>query len=396
MTASSFGLYIHWPFCLSKCPYCDFNSHVSAAPIDHGRWREALLREMHKLHSRLPDRQLASIFLGGGTPSLMKPETVASLIAGAKSLWPVSPDLEVTLEANPTSAERACFQAFAKAGVNRLSLGIQALNDAALKTLGRRHDVREALAALDLAQKVFPRVSFDLIYARQNQSLKDWEQELGRALDLGTAHLSLYQLTIEPHTPFFTARARGRLHLPGPDLSRDFYDLTQEICSRAGLPAYEISNHARPGEESRHNLGYWRGADYLGIGPGAHSRTGGHALANTSNPQDWLEQVETRGHGLKNDTALSRLEQAEEFLLMGLRLTEGIDTAILQRRTGYQIAHQRIKELMSDGLVKLVAQKDGGKPKSERLVVTSQGRPVLNALIHNLACGLERKDMKSY
>ncbi len=388
MTVEPFGLYIHWPFCLSKCPYCDFNSHVPETPIDQNRWCEALLREMEVLSARIPNARLGSIFFGGGTPSLMAPRSTGRLIEQARSLWPAVPDLEVTLEANPTSAEGAAFDAFAKAGVNRLSLGVQALNDVDLKRLGRRHDVKEALSALDIAGQIFSRVSFDLIYARQEQDLESWEDELARALDLGTGHLSLYQLTVEPHTPFFTAQADGRLKLPGTELSREFYDRTQAICMRAGLPAYEISNHARPGEESRHNLGYWRGADYLGIGPGAHSRLQAHALANIRTPKNWLVQVEAEGHGLEHDTALSAHEQAEEFLLMGLRLAEGLDLEALARRTGHRIAPSRIQELGNDGLVKLEIRNAKRSTKGTQLIVTPEGRPVLNPIIQTFAAAL--------
>ncbi len=385
-----FGLYIHWPFCLSKCPYCDFNSHVADAAIDHDRWLSALLREMEMLSPRVKDASLGSIFFGGGTPSLMTPENVARLIAGARNLWPSGPDMEVTLEANPTSAEGDKFAAFREAGVNRLSLGIQALETAALKRLGRRHNVDEALSALTMADRIFARVSFDLIYARQNQSLKDWGGELQQAVTLSKGHVSLYQLTVEPRTPFFEAQSSGRLKLPGSDLSRDFYDLTQEICNHAGLPAYEISNHARAGHESRHNLGYWRGLDYLGLGPGAHSRLRGHALANEPDPQSWLKLVETRGHGLARDTRLSPLERAEELLLMGLRLTEGLDLPRLAECSGYQIAPPVIQELEDDGLVALKPANAAPTSGPRRLVVTPRGRPVLNTLIHILAAGLRK------
>ncbi len=390
MSPLPFGLYIHWPFCLSKCPYCDFNSHVADATIDHDKWLSALLREMEMLGPRVRDAPLGSIFFGGGTPSLMRPENIARLIAGAGNLWPAAAELEVTLEANPTSAEGNKFAAFQEAGVNRLSLGIQALESGALKRLGRRHNVDEALSALAMADRIFARVSFDLIYARQNQSLKSWEKELQRAVALSKGHVSLYQLTVEPRTPFFEAQSGGRLKLPGPGLSRDFYDLTQEICNRAGLPAYEISNHAGAGHESRHNLGYWRGQDYLGLGPGAHSRLRGHALVNEPNPQRWLKLVEARGHSLVSDTPLSPLERAQEFLLMGLRLTEGLDLPRLAECSGYRIAPPVIQELEDDGLVALKPADAALISGPKRLVVTRRGRPVLNTLIHILAASLRK------
>ncbi len=384
MNSLPLGLYIHWPFCLSKCPYCDFNSHVSASPVDQEVWLTGLKDEMRALARRIPEAHLASIFFGGGTPSLMLPRTVAGLIGAATAIWRCSPEIEITLEANPTGAERNKFHDFALAGVNRLSIGIQALDDAALKRLGRRHSVSEAMAALELAGEIFPRVSFDLIYARHEQQLESWEEELRRAVSLTSGHLSLYQLSIEPDTPFYAAYRQGRLNIPGEECARDFYDVTQQICEQAGLPAYEISNHAAPGQESRHNLVYWRGGNYLGIGPGAHSRIDGHALASESNPAKWLARVAEHGHGLITDTALSPLERAEEMLLMGLRLREGVDLQHLTAQTGYCLPFERITELVNDGMIETTGP--AGNPR--RLAASAHGRPVLNAILAVLAPAL--------
>ncbi len=378
------GLYIHWPFCLSKCPYCDFNSHVAASPVDQEAWLAGLKCEMRALARRIPEAHLTSIFFGGGTPSLMLPRTVAGLIEAATGIWHPSEQVEVTLEANPTSAEKHKFHDFALAGVNRLSIGIQALDDMALKRLGRRHSASEAMAALELAGKIFERVSFDLIYARQEQQLEDWQSELRRAVSLAAGHLSLYQLSIEPGTPFHAAYRQGGMKIPGEECARDFYDVTQEICEQAGLPAYEISNHAAPGHESRHNLVYWRGGDYLGIGPGAHSRLQGRALANESNPKKWLAQVTKTGHGLITDTPLSPLERAEEMLMMGARLREGVDLRLLAARTGYYLPAEKIAELEDDGLIEIISPAGS----SQRLAATAHGRPVLNAILGILAPAL--------
>ncbi|PLX35156.1 MAG: coproporphyrinogen III oxidase, partial [Hyphomicrobiales bacterium] len=345
------GVYIHWPFCLAKCPYCDFNSHVADHAPDIRRWQAALLSELSALAARVPARRLTSIFFGGGTPSLMEPELAAALIAQIKALWPYEDDLEITLEANPTSAEAGRFADFARAGVNRLSLGVQALNDRDLKRLGRRHSAAEALAALEMGQGLFPRSSFDLIYARPGQSLEDWAAELEKALRLARGHISLYQLTIEEGTAFYEAARQGRLKLPGEARADDLYALTRRMCEAAGLPAYEISNHAAPGEESRHNLNYWRGGDYLGIGPGAHSRLAGHALATARDPASWLERVEQNGSGLTTDETLTALARAEERLLMGLRLAEGLDLAALTAETGHRIQPQVLRALAGDGLL---------------------------------------------
>lgn len=321
---SPLALYVHWPFCVSKCPYCDFNSHVREK-IDQAAWRSALLADLAHEAALLPRRRLGSIFFGGGTPSLMPPETVAAVIDAAAQAWPFEDDIEITLEANPSSVEAARFADLAKAGVNRVSLGLQALDDAALRFLGRAHGVDEGLAALATAQQAFARVSFDLIYARPGQSLPAWEAELARALAFGTEHLSLYQLTIEPGTRFATEAAAGRLIIPDGDDAADLFEATRALTDAAGLPAYEISNHARPGAESRHNLTYWRYRDYAGIGPGAHGRRDGMATVRHRKPENWLSAVTRNGHGTQTEEPLIPADRAKEGLLMGLRLREGID-----------------------------------------------------------------------
>jgi putative oxygen-independent coproporphyrinogen III oxidase len=323
-TDAPLALYVHWPFCVSKCPYCDFNSHVRDA-VDQQAWRAALLADLAHEAARLPGRTLGSIFFGGGTPSLMPPETVAAIIDAAVGHWAPAADIEITLEANPSSVEAARFADIARAGVNRVSLGLQALDDAALAFLGRAHSVSEGLAALDIAQSQFARTNFDLIYARPGQSVAAWEAELARALAFGTGHLSLYQLTIEPGTRFATLVAQGTLAAPDPDHGADLYEATQALAGAAGLPAYEISNHARAGAESRHNLTYWRMNDYAGIGPGAHGRRNGFATVRHKKPENWIAAVARNGHGLQTETSLDASEQLTEALLMGLRLREGVD-----------------------------------------------------------------------
>ena len=334
------ALYIHWPFCLAKCPYCDFNSHVRDR-IDQARFAAALRAELAWEAARLGPRRLGSIFFGGGTPSLMDPSTVAALIADAVKVFPAVGDLEVTLEANPTSVEAGRLAAFRDAGVNRVSLGVQALDDEALRMLGRQHDARAAVAALEVARTLFPRVSFDLIYARPDQSLAAWRAELRLALDLVADHLSLYQLTIEPGTGFEALHRRGELVLPDADAQAELYDATAEEAARFGLLPYEVSNYARPGAESRHNLAYWRYADYAGIGPGAHGRVtvGGDLLATRRHraPEPWAALVEQRGHGTTHEEAVTPPERAREMLLMGLRLSEGIDAARFLARTGISL-----------------------------------------------------------
>jgi putative oxygen-independent coproporphyrinogen III oxidase len=327
------ALYIHWPFCVSKCPYCDFNSHVRDH-VDQDAWRDALLKDMAHEAILTRGRRITSIFFGGGTPSLMPPSTVATLITAAERLWGFAEDIEITLEANPSSVEAARFNDLAAAGVNRVSLGLQALDDQALKFLGRAHDVREGLAALDTAQANFKRVSFDLIAARPEQSLSAWEAELRRALSFGTEHLSLYQLTIEPGTRFATLVAQEKFHPLDSDHAAEMFELTATITQAAGLPAYEISNHARAGAESRHNLTYWRYDDYLGIGPGAHGRRGGMATLRHKKPENWMAAIGRNGHGLQIEDQQTSQDRAREALLMGLRLAEGIDLDHVADRTG--------------------------------------------------------------
>jgi len=376
--AGGFGLYVHWPFCQAKCPYCDFNSHVAPA-IDHARWREAYLREVETYAALVPDRVLTSIFFGGGTPSLMAPETVAAVIAAARRAWPVANELEVTLEANPTSVEAGRFAAYAQAGVTRVSLGMQALDDADLRRLGRQHSVAEAIEAYEIANKFFARTSFDLIYARQDQTLDEWRNELRRALELAADHLSLYQLTIEGGTAFGDRFAAGKLRgLPEEDLAADMYAVTQEMCGAAGLEAYEVSNHAKPGAESRHNLIYWRCGDYAGIGPGAHGRltVGGQRYATEAwrNPGQWLDTV-AYGSGESLRDALPSSEQATEYLLMGLRLAEGIDMARYERLSGAPLDPGLLAHLAEIGMVEVAGS---------RLRATRAGRPVLNAVLRAL------------
>ena len=330
------ALYVHWPFCVSKCPYCDFNSHVRAS-VDQAAWRDALLADLAHEAALLPGRRLGSIFFGGGTPSLMPPETVAAVIDAATRAWAPDGDIEITLEANPSSVEAARFADLAAAGVNRVSLGLQALDNDALAFLGRAHDVAEALAALSVAQRAFARVSIDLIYARPDQPLAAWEAELARALAFGTEHLSLYQLTIEPGTRFATEAAAGRLTIPDGDAAADLFEATRAMTAAAGIPAYEISNHARAGAESRHNLAYWRYRDYAGIGPGAHGRRGHLATFRRRKPENWLAAVARNGHGIEREDPLSPADRASEALLMGLRLREGVDLARIAARSGVAI-----------------------------------------------------------
>lgn len=327
------ALYIHWPFCLAKCPYCDFNSHVRES-VDHGLWEQSLLTDMrHEIEATFVE-QLDSIFFGGGTPSLMPPALVERLLAEAQKLWGFADGIEITLEANPSSVEAGNFAALASAGINRVSLGLQALDDETLRFLGRLHNAGEGLAALEVAQRQFERVSFDLIYARPDQTPDMWQAELARALSFGTGHLSLYQLTIEPGTRFATM-VRQRQFVPlDDDSAADLFTLTREMTETAGLPAYEISNHARAGEESRHNLTYWRYQDYCGIGPGAHGRRGGFATVRHRKPENWLEAIKAAGHGIAELRALGLNEQASEAMLMGLRLREGVDIHAMSARFG--------------------------------------------------------------
>ena len=379
-TAAAFGVYVHWPFCLAKCPYCDFNSHVRHGGIDEERFLAAYLTELGHFASLAPGRRVSSIFFGGGTPSLMSAASVGAILDRIAALWGVASDAEITLEANPTSVEAERFAGYRTAGVNRLSLGVQALDDADLKALGRMHTSAEALAALAIAKRHFTRVSFDLIYGREGQSLRAWRAELRRALAHADDHLSLYQLTIEPGTPFAARHAAGSLRVPNSALSRALYGETQALCGAAGLPAYEISNHARMGSESRHNLVYWRGHDYAGVGPGAHSRLSvdgaKRALATMKAPEAWLAAVSGAGHGLEQDEALTPAQAADEYLLMGLRLTEGVELKRLHAIIGHKRDPSRLARLAAEGLLK----QDG-----DRLAATLQGRLVLDRLIVELA-----------
>ncbi len=398
-TGDAFGVYLHWPFCLAKCPYCDFNSHVRER-VEQSRWRDALLAEIDHAASEAPDHVVTSIFFGGGTPSLMAPDTVAAVLARIAQRWPVADDVEITLEANPSSVEAANFAALAEAGVNRLSLGVQALDDAALKFLGRVHDRDQALAAIEVARRHFARYSFDLIYGRPGHSVAAWRRELTRALALAGDHLSLYQLTIERGTRFHTEHARGAFALPDEDTQAALYETTQGLLGDAGMPAYEISNHARPGQESRHNLVYWRYQDYVGIGPGAHGRftTGAHgrfatggrspvdgpwgtkrATRRHSGPEAWLEAVERHGHGTAEEFDVDRAEMAREALMMGLRLAEGIDrhrfAGTIGRDVVEAVGEARLTPLLEGGLLEL---------DDRHLRATPSGRAVLNALLQRL------------
>jgi len=377
--AAGFGVYIHWPFCLAKCPYCDFNSHVSRQ-VDHRAWRAALIAEMRHMHTLSGPRPVDTMFFGGGTPSLMEPATVAALIDEADRLWGLAPDTEITLEANPTSVEALRFRAYGEAGVNRISIGVQALNDADLKALGRMHSVAEARAAFDIARATFNRVSFDLIYARMGQSVAEWAAELAEALVLAADHLSLYQLTIEPGTRFGDLYDIGKLSVPPDDTAVEMYELTQEMTLAAGMPGYEISNHARPGAESRHNLNYWRYGDYAGIGPGAHgriTRADGARVATVTarQPDQWLGQVGERGNAIVEAEPLSPAEQAAEYMLMSMRLGEGADTSRYGRLAGTALPAERIAALGDSGLLDVA---DG------RLKATPAGRLVLNRLLAEL------------
>ncbi|MBU0669209.1 MAG: radical SAM family heme chaperone HemW, partial [Alphaproteobacteria bacterium] len=365
------ALYIHWPFCLAKCPYCDFNSHVRET-IVQSQWEEALLADLRHEAQAGGGEQLESIFFGGGTPSLMPPALVARLLDEAERLWGFAPGIEITLEANPSSVEAANFAALAGAGVNRVSLGVQSFEDEALRFLGRLHGAVEAVAAIEVAQRHFARVSFDLIYARPGQDEAAWRDELARGLAFGTGHLSLYQLTIEAATRFATDVRRGVFTPLDDERAADLFALTREMTAAAGLPAYEISNHARPGEESRHNLAYWRYRDYAGIGPGAHGRRGGMATMRHRKPENYLAAIELSGHGLVEERALTRAEQATEALLMGLRLREGVDCADLTSRFGFARG-----ELIDEG--KLSLHRDLGLVAAEgsRIVVTDAGMPLL-------------------
>jgi putative oxygen-independent coproporphyrinogen III oxidase len=376
-----FGVYVHWPFCLSKCPYCDFNSHVRRGDVDEDRFVEAFAVELAHRAKLAPGREVRSIFFGGGTPSLMSPSTVEAILSRIASHWTMAKDVEITLEANPTSVEASRFRGFKAAGINRVSLGVQALNDIDLKGLGRQHSVAEALMAVDIANQVFDRTSFDLIYGRSGQTPAAWRKELDLALARGPEHVSLYQLTIEPDTMFERMVNTGKMSIPDADTQRALWDVTQEVTARHGLPAYEVSNHARPGAECRHNLVYWRYGEYAGVGPGAHGRLvtarGRRAQACEKHPEMWLTCVETEGHGLVEDELLNAEQEGDEFLLMGLRLREGIDPQRYFLLTGRKLAPSRISELVGDGLVEVT--------RENRLRVSSEGFPVLDAVVADLA-----------
>ena len=376
-----FGIYVHWPFCAAKCPYCDFNSHVRHQPVDQARFAAAFATEMATMRARTGPREVTSIFLGGGTPSLMEPATVGAVLEAVAKNWTVPEGIEVTLEANPSSVEAARFRGYRDAGVNRVSLGVQALNDEDLRFLGRLHNVDQALHAIELARETFPRLSFDLIYARPGQTLEAWEKELARAIGHAADHLSLYQLTIEEGTRFHLLHQAGKFVLPEPELAADLYQVTQEVTAAHGLPAYEISNHARPGAQSRHNLIYWRYGEYVGIGPGAHGRfieNGRRIVTFTEkSPEGWASLVEEKGHGIIGGELLTRDEEADEYLLMGLRLVEGIDLVRYEKLAGRPLSSHRIAMLQEENLVEPVG--------NAGLRVTPSGMIVLDAVVADLA-----------
>jgi len=381
LDGTSFGVYVHWPFCAAKCPYCDFNSHVHRGPFDEAAFVRAYVREIETTAARTPGGSVDSVFFGGGTPSLMDPASVGTILEAIAACWSMDKKAEITLEANPTSVEAGRFAGFAAAGVNRLSIGIQSLRPEALTALGRQHTANEAVRALELAQTVFDRTSFDLIYARPGQSLDDWRYELTEALALTRGHISLYQLTIEAGTRYFDLYQAGKLAMPDSDLAADMFDLTQELCAATGLPAYEISNHARPGQQSRHNLVYWTYGQYAGIGPGAHGRLliegERHATAALKAPAAWAEQVNRQGHGLETDERLQPGEAGDEYLVMGLRLKTGISPRRYQELAGRPLQSAQIDELTGTGFVEILS--------NGNLRVTDQGWPVLDAVVADLA-----------
>jgi oxygen-independent coproporphyrinogen-3 oxidase len=379
--AEGFGVYVHWPFCAAKCPYCDFNSHVRHQPVDQATFVGAHLAEIAHMASLAPGRTVTSIFFGGGTPSLMEPSTVSAILDAIGRHWHIAEGAEITLEANPSSVEAGRFRGYRAAGVNRVSLGVQSLRDSELKVLGRLHDSREAMRAVSLAREIFPRLSFDLIYARPGQTPAIWEAELAEALRLAADHLSLYQLTIEPGTPFFDLQARGRLKVPDPDAAAELYELTQAMTTAAGLPAYEISNHAASGAECAHNMVYWRYQDYAGIGPGAHGRLTidgvKHATATFRNPEEWWQQAMVAGHGMEIFEPLQLEETADEMLVMGLRLREGISLERYERMSGRELDPARLDFLANEGLVERMP---GGLVRA-----TPSGFLVLDAIVADLA-----------
>jgi len=375
----AFGVYVHWPFCQAKCPYCDFNSHVRPGGVDQQRYAKALVRELSEMATRMPDAHVTSIFFGGGTPSLMEVASVETILDAIAGLWSVAPDAEITLEANPTSVEAGRFRGYRAAGVNRVSLGVQALDDKSLKSLGRLHTAREALDAVALARDNFDRMSFDLIYARPHQTIAQWREELTRAQEFQAGHMSLYQLTIEAGTPFAALHAAGRLQVPDDDIGAAMYEVTQELCEARGLHAYEVSNHARPGDESRHNLVYWRGQPYAASGPGAHGRLlvdgRWQATQTHDDPARWLAQVEAQGHGLAVDEHVDNHARAVEMLLMGLRLSEGIPVSRLPAPFSALVDNEAVKNLAQDRLLARAG---------DNLSVTASGRPVLNAILRDI------------
>ncbi|PDT08175.1 radical SAM family heme chaperone HemW [Rhizobium sp. M1] len=377
-----FGVYVHWPFCAAKCPYCDFNSHVRHQPVDQERFAAAFLKETAAVRAMSGPKTVTSIFLGGGTPSLMQPETVAAILDGIARHWHVPDGIEITMEANPSSVEAERFRGYRAAGVNRVSLGVQALNDRDLKFLGRLHDVADALKAIVLARDIFPRMSFDLIYARPDQTVEDWERELKQAIAYAVDHLSLYQLTIEEGTPFYGLHKAGKLIVPDGEQSAVLYEATQEITAGEGMPAYEVSNHARPGAESRHNLTYWRYGDYAGIGPGAQGRlTRGRekiATATGRKPEAWLDMVERDGHGILDEERLGYEEQSDELLLMGLRLREGVDLARWQQLSGRELDPKREEFLLEHKFIERIG--------NSRLRCTPAGMLILDSVVADLAC----------
>lgn len=379
--SGGFGIYVHWPFCQAKCPYCDFNSHVRHTAVDQARFAAAFEQELAYFAERTPGRTVNSVFLGGGTPSLMEPATVGRVLDAISGLWSVDPAVEVSMEANPSSVEAGRFRGYRTAGVNRLSLGVQALNDTDLKRLGRLHDTAQAKTAIDIARSTFERISFDLIYARPGQDATSWRAELAAAIDLAADHLSLYQLTIEQGTPFFDLHRAGKLVTPDGDLAAGLYEITQEICALRGLPAYEVSNHAAPDAQCQHNLVYWRYGDYVGTGPGAHGRltsaTGKSATAVERHPETWLEAVERQGHGLVEDLGLTEEQQGDEFLLMGLRLVEGVDLARYRSIAGREIDPRRIAQLIEHGMIERLGP--------DWVRVTPTGFLVLDAVVADLA-----------
>ncbi|WP_106752803.1 radical SAM family heme chaperone HemW [Pannonibacter carbonis] len=376
-----FGIYVHWPFCAAKCPYCDFNSHVRHQAVDQERYVAAFKRELAHFAAWTPGRTVQSIFFGGGTPSLMLPATVERILEAIAGHWAMDPDAEISLEANPSSVEAERFRGYRAAGVNRVSMGVQALNDPDLRLLGRLHDVAGARRAIETARETFPRLSFDLIYARPGQTVAAWERELTEAISLAADHLSLYQLTIEEGTPFFALHKAGKLVVPEPDVGAEFYAVTQDVTDAHGLPAYEVSNHARPGAECRHNLVYWRYGDYVGVGPGAHGRLSlgatKRATAIERHPETWLSHVEERGHGMVEDMPLNDEEQGDEYLLMGLRLVEGVDLLRYEKLASRRIDPRRLDALLEHGMVEMLG--------NHRLRATRDGFFVLDAVVADLA-----------